>query len=147
MHRVSQLHARQDPLIRTKLIRTRSFSETFFNRSLKSRATAMSKQEKLSPVPSEKPGAKPTLPISIGKKASDMEARAESGVAVTMVIGGVVSVILALMIWRQFPLSGIWLVGTMVGISLFVNGLSTVAVGTAARRASRPVISGEVSGR
>lgn len=53
-----------------------------------------------------------------------------------MLAGGVVSVLLALMIWRQFPLSGIWLVGTMVGISLFVNGLSTVAVGTAARRAS-----------
>jgi uncharacterized membrane protein HdeD (DUF308 family) len=33
------------------------------------------------------PGAKPTLPISIGKKVSDRGARAESGVAVTIVIG------------------------------------------------------------
>lgn len=51
-----------------------------------------------------------------------------------MLAGGVVSVLLALMIWREFPLSGIWLVGTMVGINLLVNGFSTAAVGSAARR-------------
>lgn len=59
--------------------------------------------------------------------------RPASGWGMTLV-GGAVSVLLALMIWRQFPLSGIWLVGTMVGVNLLFNGMSTMAVGSAARR-------------
>ncbi len=48
--------------------------------------------------------------------------------------GGIVSVLLAVMIWRQFPLSGIWLVGTLVGIHLLLAGMSTMTVGSAARK-------------
>lgn len=51
-----------------------------------------------------------------------------------MLAGGMINVLLAFMIWRQFPLSGFWLVGTMVGINLLINGLSTLTVGTAAKR-------------
>jgi uncharacterized membrane protein HdeD (DUF308 family) len=48
--------------------------------------------------------------------------------------GGIVSVILAIMVWRRFPFSSIWLVGTLVGINLLVTGFETVMVGTAVRR-------------
>jgi uncharacterized membrane protein HdeD (DUF308 family) len=50
--------------------------------------------------------------------------------------GGIVSVVLALMVWRQFPVSGSWLVGTLVGINLLVGGVRTLMIGGAARRAT-----------
>ncbi len=33
-----------------------------------------------------------------------------------LLLGGIISVILGVMIWRQFPLSGIWALGTLVGV-------------------------------
>ena len=51
-----------------------------------------------------------------------------------MLSGGILSVVLAVMIWRQIPVSGLWVVGTLVGISLISNGLTTVFVGSAARK-------------
>jgi len=50
-----------------------------------------------------------------------------------MLAGGILSVVFALMIWGQFPVSGLWVVGTLVGFSLISNGLTTVFVGSAAR--------------
>jgi uncharacterized membrane protein HdeD (DUF308 family) len=51
-----------------------------------------------------------------------------------MAIGGVLGILLAIMIWRQFPLSGVWAVGTFAGISLLFSGITTVSVGSAARK-------------
>jgi uncharacterized membrane protein HdeD (DUF308 family) len=48
--------------------------------------------------------------------------------------GGIVSVILAIMVWRQFPVSAVWLPGTLVGIQLLFAGMTTMTVGSAARR-------------
>ena len=42
--------------------------------------------------------------------------------------GGIVSVLLGLMIWQQFPLSGVWAVGTLVGIHLVMSGWTLIAV-------------------
>ena len=50
--------------------------------------------------------------------------------------GGIISVLLAIMIWRQFPLSGLWLVGTLVGFHLIFAGMSTLTIGSAARKAT-----------
>ncbi len=51
-----------------------------------------------------------------------------------MLLAGIIGVVLAIMIWRQFPLSGFWTVGILVGASLLVNGAVTIAVGSAARK-------------
>jgi len=51
-----------------------------------------------------------------------------------MLFGGIVTVLLAFMVWREFPFSGVWLVGTLVGIHLMMAGMSTVTVGSAARK-------------
>jgi len=53
-----------------------------------------------------------------------------------MLTGGILGIILAILIWREFPVSGLWLVGTLVGISLLFNGLTTVMLGGAAREAT-----------
>jgi uncharacterized membrane protein HdeD (DUF308 family) len=50
-----------------------------------------------------------------------------------MLTGGVVSILLAFMVWRQFPFSGIWLVGTLLGVNLLMSGMTTTMVGSAAR--------------
>ena len=54
-----------------------------------------------------------------------------------MLAGGIVSVIFAVMIGRQFPESGVWLVGTLVGVSLLFQGFATLSVAGAARAADR----------
>lgn len=53
-----------------------------------------------------------------------------------MVFGGVLSVILGFLIWNQWPLSGFWAVGTLVGIQFVFTGWSMIAVGSAAKRAT-----------
>ena len=46
---------------------------------------------------------------------------------------GIVAIVLGLLIWGQWPLSDVWAVGTLVGISMLLGGWSAVAIGTAAR--------------
>jgi uncharacterized membrane protein HdeD (DUF308 family) len=48
--------------------------------------------------------------------------------------GGIVTVIMAVMVWRQFPEPAVWLPGTLVGVQMFFSGMTTMSVGTAARQ-------------
>ena len=50
-----------------------------------------------------------------------------------MLFGGIVSILLGMMIWGQFPLSGLWAIGILLGIKLFFVGLIMVMGGSAAR--------------
>ncbi len=50
-----------------------------------------------------------------------------------LIFGGIVSILLGLMIWRQFPLSGPWAIGILLGIKLFFVGLTMVTAAPAAR--------------
>jgi uncharacterized membrane protein HdeD (DUF308 family) len=52
-----------------------------------------------------------------------------------MLFGGIIAVILGILIWRQWPLSGAWAIGTLVGIDLLLGGSALVAVALAARTA------------
>ena len=47
--------------------------------------------------------------------------------------GGLVSLLLGVMIWAQYPFSGAWAVGTLVGIRLIFSGWTMVMLGAAAR--------------
>jgi uncharacterized membrane protein HdeD (DUF308 family) len=51
-----------------------------------------------------------------------------------MLLDGVVSLILAVMIWRTWPSSTEWVIGTLVGISMLFSGVSRLALSMAARR-------------
>jgi uncharacterized membrane protein HdeD (DUF308 family) len=46
----------------------------------------------------------------------------------------VVTLVLGVMIWRRWPASSVWVLGTLVGISLIFSGLSRVMLSMAARR-------------
>ena len=56
-----------------------------------------------------------------------------------LLFGGVVSFVLGVMIWRQFPLSGVWAVGTLVGVQLMISGWTLIAVGGLAKSAADAV--------
>ena len=53
-----------------------------------------------------------------------------------LLLSGVVTLALGIMIWRQWPLSGLWVVGLFVGIDMILNGWSLVMLGIAAKRLS-----------
>jgi uncharacterized membrane protein HdeD (DUF308 family) len=48
-----------------------------------------------------------------------------------MAFSGVVSIILGVMVYRQFPESAAWLVGLMVGIRLIFAGMTMIMMGSA----------------
>jgi uncharacterized membrane protein HdeD (DUF308 family) len=50
-----------------------------------------------------------------------------------MLFGGIVSLLLGLMIWRQWPISGAWAIGILVGIKLLFAGVAMAAIGWAGR--------------
>jgi uncharacterized membrane protein HdeD (DUF308 family) len=52
---------------------------------------------------------------------------------------GFVSIALGAAIWRQWPLSGLWVIGLFVGIEILSGGLSWVALALAARSAPRVI--------
>jgi uncharacterized membrane protein HdeD (DUF308 family) len=49
---------------------------------------------------------------------------------------GVVALALGVMIWQQFPLSGMWAVGTLAGVHMIFGGSSVASLCAAARRAA-----------
>ena len=49
-------------------------------------------------------------------------------------IAGALGIVLAVMIWRRWPLSGAWLVGTLVGIHFILSGWTMIGIGSWARR-------------
>jgi uncharacterized membrane protein HdeD (DUF308 family) len=46
---------------------------------------------------------------------------------------GVAALALGIMIWRQFPMSGVWAVGTLAGIHMIFGGSSVTSICSAAR--------------
>jgi uncharacterized membrane protein HdeD (DUF308 family) len=56
-------------------------------------------------------------------------------------VNGLVSVLLGAAIWRQWPLSGFWVIGLFVGIEMFLSGLSWLMLGLALRPASKQALS------
>lgn len=50
-----------------------------------------------------------------------------------LLLHGVVNLLLGIAIWRQWPLSGLWVIGLFVGIDMLFNGWSLVMLGLAAK--------------
>lgn len=54
-----------------------------------------------------------------------------------LLLHGVVNLLLGIAIWQQWPLSGLWVIGLVVGIDMVLNGWSLVMLGLAARNLPR----------
>ncbi len=52
-----------------------------------------------------------------------------------LILEGAITIILAVMIWRTWPFSTIWAIGTLVGISMLFSGFSRLMFSLACRRA------------
>jgi uncharacterized membrane protein HdeD (DUF308 family) len=51
-----------------------------------------------------------------------------------VLFNGIVAVLLGVMIWRQWPVSGAWAIGILVGVHILMSGWSMIILGTGARR-------------
>jgi uncharacterized membrane protein HdeD (DUF308 family) len=47
---------------------------------------------------------------------------------------GIVTLILGIMVWRHWPNSSLWVIGTLVGISMIMTGWTRLMISLAARR-------------
>ena len=54
--------------------------------------------------------------------------------ATWLLVDAAVTLILAVMIWRSWPASTVWVIGTLVGISMIFSGFSRLMLSLAARR-------------
>jgi uncharacterized membrane protein HdeD (DUF308 family) len=54
--------------------------------------------------------------------------------AVWLLIDGIITLILAIMIWRAWPASSVWVIGTLVGISMIFSGFSRLMLSLTAKR-------------
>jgi len=50
-----------------------------------------------------------------------------------VLLNGAVTLVLGIMIWRQWPLSGLWVIGLFVGIEMLLYGWSLVMLAIAAK--------------
>ncbi len=51
-----------------------------------------------------------------------------------VLLNGVITLVLGIMIWRQWPLSGLWVIGLFVGIEMLLYGWSLVMLAIAAKK-------------
>jgi uncharacterized membrane protein HdeD (DUF308 family) len=49
-------------------------------------------------------------------------------------VNAIVTLLLGGMIWRNWPSSSVWAIGTLVGVNLMITGFSRLMLGTAARK-------------
>jgi uncharacterized membrane protein HdeD (DUF308 family) len=58
----------------------------------------------------------------------------KSGASLWMLLDGVVTLFLGFFIWSQWPFSSLWVIGTLVGISMIMTGTTRLMMTLAVRR-------------
>ena len=61
-------------------------------------------------------------------------------------LSGVVTVLMGVLVWRQWPLSGLWVIGLFVGINMILNGWSLVMLSIAVKNLPDAEESAEYAG-
>ncbi len=61
-------------------------------------------------------------------------ARKDGGTSPWMLVDGIITLILGIMIWKQWPVSSLWVIGTLVGISMVMTGTTRLMMSLAARK-------------
>lgn len=57
----------------------------------------------------------------------------------SMLFSAVLGVLLGIMLLKEWPLSGVWAIGTLVGVNLLFTGFSIISIGSAARGLAKRV--------
>ena len=58
----------------------------------------------------------------------------QAGASYWILLNGIVSIILAAMIWRHWPTGSLWVLGVLVGIGMLMAGVSRLMIALAIRR-------------
>jgi len=53
---------------------------------------------------------------------------------VWMLLSGLISLVFVYLLWKQWPLSGAWAIGVLVGLDLLLTGFSMIVLASAARK-------------
>ena len=56
-----------------------------------------------------------------------------------MLFSAVMSVLLGFLLLREWPLSGLWAIGTLVGINMLFSGFALISIGAAGRKLAKKV--------
>ena len=56
-----------------------------------------------------------------------------------LLVDGMITLVLAIMIWRTWPSNTLWVVGTLVGISMLCSGFTRLAISRPARRVANAI--------
>jgi uncharacterized membrane protein HdeD (DUF308 family) len=56
-----------------------------------------------------------------------------------MLFNGIITLLLGLMLWRQFPLSGAWALGILFGIKMVFSGWALVFIGRNVKQVAAPL--------
>jgi uncharacterized membrane protein HdeD (DUF308 family) len=56
-----------------------------------------------------------------------------------VLIDGIITLVLGLLIYRQWPVSSIWAIGTLVGVSMIISGITRVMLSLTVRKATAAV--------
>jgi uncharacterized membrane protein HdeD (DUF308 family) len=51
-----------------------------------------------------------------------------------LILNGVISILLGVMIWRSWPVSGLWVIGMFIGIDMIFDGWTEIMLALTARR-------------
>lgn len=51
-----------------------------------------------------------------------------------VLLNGIIALLLGVMIWRQWPFSGLWVIGLFIGVDLLFYGLSMVMLGLTVKK-------------
>jgi len=54
-----------------------------------------------------------------------------------IIFNGIVTLVLGVMIWRGWPVSGAWAIGILVGVRLIFSGMTMMALGSVGREVSK----------
>ena len=60
-----------------------------------------------------------------------------------LMFNAAVTLLLGVMLWRQFPLSGVWAIGVLFGIKMIFSGWALVFLGRSVKRVADAVESAE----
>ena len=58
----------------------------------------------------------------------------KAGASAWILFDGIITLILGVLVWRQWPSSSLWVIGTLVGISMIMTGTTRLMLSLAARR-------------
>src|SRR5215510_12277806 len=60
----------------------------------------------------------------------------------SVLFNGIISLLLGILIWRRWPVSGLWVIGLFVGIEMLLNGWSLVMLSMTGRKLPEEVSAG-----